>query len=174
MDGRTIFSLRRQRLLTALRKSASDDIEVALLPIGGYDAPTRRSVHTNPEEAVRVFCRAAREDFDALRQFPARLRTADEPPRACMAAARENGIGDKVLLLTEGMPVKSCRASRKTPSAQQLPRRDRRRIVVVAFLPRSPPAGTIRFSPNDDFELSILPVFADVAREAGLRERCRC
>ena len=29
----------------------------------------------------------------------------DEPPARLMAAARENGIGDKVLLLIEGTPV---------------------------------------------------------------------
>ena len=30
-------------------------IEIALLPIGAYDAPSKREVHMNPEEAVRAF-----------------------------------------------------------------------------------------------------------------------
>ena len=50
------FSLRRQRLFPGFKEIGERfPIEVALLPIGAYDAPSRREVHMNPEEAVRAF-----------------------------------------------------------------------------------------------------------------------
>jgi L-ascorbate metabolism protein UlaG (beta-lactamase superfamily) len=53
-------------------------IEIALLPIGAYEAPTGREVHMNPEEAVKAFLGTRRQDFDpdALRDFSPWLRTA--------------------------------------------------------------------------------------------------
>ena len=48
-------------------------VEIALLPIGAYAAPTGREVHMNPEEAVQAFQRAECEvaRANALRQFSA-------------------------------------------------------------------------------------------------------
>ena len=54
------------------------EIDIALLPIGAYDPPSGREVHMNPEQAVQAFQELGAKilDPDALRQFPAGLRTA--------------------------------------------------------------------------------------------------
>ena len=83
------------------------DIEVALLPIGAYDAPSGREVHMNPEEAVRAF-----QELQAQKLVPMHYGTfrlgyepLDEPPARLLACARDAGIDKKVLVMTEGTPV---------------------------------------------------------------------
>jgi L-ascorbate metabolism protein UlaG (beta-lactamase superfamily) len=82
-------------------------IEVALLPIGAYDAPSKREVHMNPEEAVRAFLELRARTLVPMHYGSFRLgfEPLDEPPQRLLASARENGVEDKVLLMTEGRPV---------------------------------------------------------------------
>ncbi|HEX4666632.1 MAG TPA: MBL fold metallo-hydrolase [Chthoniobacterales bacterium] len=82
-------------------------IEVALLPIGAYDAPSKREVHMNPEEAVRAFLELRGRTLVPMHYGTFRLgfEPLDEPPQRLLSSARAHGVDDKVLLMTEGKPV---------------------------------------------------------------------
>lgn len=83
------------------------DIEVALLPIGAYDAPSRREVHMNPEQAVQAFKELGARTLVPMHYGTFRLgyEPLDEPPARLLACAREHGIEKSVLVMTEGTPV---------------------------------------------------------------------
>src|SRR5437762_2230097 len=108
MDGRTIFHCGDSAYFEGFKEIGErHDIEVALLPIGGYDAPTGREVHMNPEEAVQAFLELRARTLVPMHYGSFRLgyEPLDEPPARLMSAARAQGIDDRVLLLTEGAPV---------------------------------------------------------------------
>jgi L-ascorbate metabolism protein UlaG (beta-lactamase superfamily) len=108
MDGRTIFHCGDSAYFDGFKEIGDrHKIEIALLPIGGYDAPTGRSVHMNPEEAVQAFVELRAKTLVPMHYGSFRLgyEPLDEPPTRLMAAASVQGIADKVLLLTEGAPV---------------------------------------------------------------------
>jgi L-ascorbate metabolism protein UlaG (beta-lactamase superfamily) len=78
--------------------------EIALLPIGAYDPPSFRNVHTSPEDAVRAFA-----DLGAQKMIPMHYGTfnlshepMEEPLLRLRAAAQAAGIRDKVVVLNEG------------------------------------------------------------------------
>src|SRR4029078_7484402 len=83
------------------------NIEIALLPIGGYDAPTGREVHMNPEEAVRAFSELDANTLIPMHYGSFRLgyEPLDEPLQRLLAAARSQGIENCVKVLTEGKPI---------------------------------------------------------------------
>jgi L-ascorbate metabolism protein UlaG (beta-lactamase superfamily) len=108
MDGRTIFHCGDSAYFDGFKEiGRRHDIEVALLPIGGYDAPTGREVHMNPEEAVRAFIELKAKTLVPMHYGSFRLgyEPLDEPPARLLAAASAHSIDSKVLLLTEGAPV---------------------------------------------------------------------
>ena len=76
-------------------------------PIGAYDAPTGREVHMNPEEAVKAFNELGAKTLVPMHYGTFRLgyEPLDEPPVRLLACAREHGIEEKVLVMTEGNPV---------------------------------------------------------------------
>src|SRR5438874_2078404 len=82
-------------------------IEVALPPIGAYEAPTGREVHMNPEEAVRAFLELGARTLIPMHYGTFRLgfEPMHEPPQRLLKSAREHGIEDKVLVMTEREPV---------------------------------------------------------------------
>ena len=82
-------------------------VDVALLPIGAYDAPSLRGVHMNPEEALQA-CVA----LGAKRMVPMHYGTfrlsyepLDEPPRRLLSAALESGLEKRIAWMEEGMPA---------------------------------------------------------------------
>ena len=108
MDGRTIFHCGDSAYFDGFKEIGDRyDIETALLPIGGYDAPTGREVHMNPEQAVQAFLELRAKILVPMHYGSFRLgyEPLDEPPARLLASAREQRIDDKVLLLTEGAPV---------------------------------------------------------------------
>src|SRR3954471_11745326 len=79
--------------------------ELALLPIGAYNPPSFRNVHTNPEDAVQAF-----QDLNARWMVPMHYGTfrlshepMDEPLRFLDEVANKRGIKDRVLVLKEGV-----------------------------------------------------------------------
>lgn len=80
---------------------------VALLPIGAYFPDTYRSVHTNPEEAVRGFL-----DSGAKYMVPMHFGTfqlgrepMEEPVQRLLAEATRLDIKDRVHVLSEGETI---------------------------------------------------------------------
>ena len=79
--------------------------DLALLPIGAYDPPSFRNVHTNPEDAVQAF-----QDLNARWMVPMHYGTfrlshepMEEPVQFLEEVASKRGILDRVLVLQEGV-----------------------------------------------------------------------
>ncbi len=81
-------------------------VEIALLPIGAYDTPSKRDVHMNPEEAIRAFGELGARTLVPMHYGTFRLsyEPLDEPPQRLLARARELGIEPQVRLMEEGRP----------------------------------------------------------------------
>jgi L-ascorbate metabolism protein UlaG (beta-lactamase superfamily) len=82
-------------------------IDVALMPIGAYEAPSGRDVHMNPEEAVRAFV-----DLGAKVLIPMHYATFhlgnephDEPLERLLMEADRRGISEQVLIAEEGVGI---------------------------------------------------------------------
>jgi len=107
-EGRTIYHCGDSAWFEGFaeigRRSA---IDIALLPIGAYDAPTGRDVHMNPEEALRAF-----QDLGAGLMIPMHYGTfrlgfepLEEPPDRLLGHARTLGLQEKIRILREGEPA---------------------------------------------------------------------
>jgi L-ascorbate metabolism protein UlaG (beta-lactamase superfamily) len=77
---------------------------VALLPIGAYNPPSFRNVHTSPEDAVRAFM-----DMQARWMVPMHYGTfrlshepMDEPLRLLEQESKAAGVDDRIIVLEEG------------------------------------------------------------------------
>jgi L-ascorbate metabolism protein UlaG (beta-lactamase superfamily) len=79
--------------------------QVALLPIGAYNPPAFRNVHTNPADATRAFL-----DLNSRWMVPMHYGTfrlshepMDEPLQLLEQEAAAAGVSDRVLVLPEGV-----------------------------------------------------------------------
>jgi L-ascorbate metabolism protein UlaG (beta-lactamase superfamily) len=79
--------------------------ELALLPIGAYNPPAFRNVHTNPADATRAFL-----DLNARWMVPMHYGTfrlshepMNEPLQLLEKEARAAGISDRVVVMEEGV-----------------------------------------------------------------------
>lgn len=79
--------------------------ELALLPIGAYNPPTFRNVHTNPADATRAFL-----DLNARWMVPMHYGTfrlshepIEEPLQLLDEEAKHAGVSDRVIVLEEGV-----------------------------------------------------------------------
>ena len=79
--------------------------QLALLPIGAYNPPSFRNVHASPADATRGFI-----DLNSKWMVPMHYGTfrlshepMDEPLELLDEAARQAGVRDRVLVLTEGV-----------------------------------------------------------------------
>ena len=107
-DNRTIFHCGDSAFFPGFREIGEHyRIDIALLPIGGYDPPTGREVHMNPEQAVQAFKELGGKTLVPMHYGSFRLgyEPLDEPPARLLAAARAHGVKDKVLVMTEGTPA---------------------------------------------------------------------
>ena len=108
IEGRTIFHCGDSAFFPGFREIGEHyRIDIALLPIGGYDPPTGREVHMNPEEAMRAFIELRAKTLVPMHYGSFRLgyEPLEEPLERLLAAARERDLQDKVLVMTEGKPV---------------------------------------------------------------------
>jgi len=82
-------------------------VEIALLPIGAYEAPSHRDVHMNPEQALQAFVELRAKTFVPMHFGTFRLsyEPLHEPPVRLIECAREMGLGDSLAILTEGVPT---------------------------------------------------------------------
>jgi L-ascorbate metabolism protein UlaG (beta-lactamase superfamily) len=107
-EGRSIFHCGDSAYFPGFREIGEHyDIDVALLPIGAYEAPTGREVHMNPEEAVKAFAELGAKTLVPMHYGTFRLgwEPLHEPPERLLTCARAHGIEEKVLVMTEGRPV---------------------------------------------------------------------
>ena len=108
VSDRTIFHCGDSAFFPGFREIGErHKIDIALLPIGAYDAPTGREVHMNPEEAIRTFIELRAKTLVPMHYGTFRLgyEPMDEPLERLLKSARDQGVKDKVLVMTEGKPV---------------------------------------------------------------------
>ena len=82
-------------------------VDLALMPIGAYDAPSGRDVHMNPEEAVQAFA-----DLEANLMIPMHYGTFPlggeqhhEPVERLLKEADRLGLRDRIIVPQEGEAV---------------------------------------------------------------------
>lgn len=85
---------------------AAQNVDIALLPIGAYDAPSGRDVHMNPEEALQAYEDLGARHFIPMHYgtFPLGNEDPREPLQRLLSDARRRGLLDNVSVLTEGIP----------------------------------------------------------------------
>ncbi len=106
--GRTIFHCGDTAYFDGFREIGERHaIDVALLPIGAYDPPSGREVHMTPEEALRAFV-----ELGARRMVPMHYGTfrlsyepLHEPPERLLVCAHEQGLAERITMMTEGEPM---------------------------------------------------------------------
>lgn len=81
-------------------------VDIAMLPIGAYDAPSCREVHMNPEEALRAFVELGARVMIPMHFGTFRLsyEPMEEPLARLLASARREGLEDRIVPLEEGEP----------------------------------------------------------------------
>jgi len=82
-------------------------IDVALMPIGAYDAPSGRNVHMNPEEAVRAFADLGAKVMIPMHYgtFPLGNEPHDEPVERLLMEADRLGISEQILIPEAGVGI---------------------------------------------------------------------
>lgn len=83
------------------------EIDLALMPIGAYLAPSGRPVHMNPEEALDAFAMMGAQNMLPMHHdtFPLGGEPIHEPAERLMRATRDRQLEDRVRLLHEGESV---------------------------------------------------------------------
>jgi L-ascorbate metabolism protein UlaG (beta-lactamase superfamily) len=78
--------------------------EIALLPIGAYNPPSFRNVHTSPEDAVRAFMDLGSRWLVPMHYGSFRLshEPMDEPLKLLATESQSAGVEDRVVVLEEG------------------------------------------------------------------------
>lgn len=107
-EGRSILHCGDSSYFEGFREIGEKaNVEIALLPIGAYDAPTKRDAHMNPEQALQAFV-----ELKAATMVPMHFGTfrlsyepVMAPPRRLLKKAREMKILEKIRLLHEGEPT---------------------------------------------------------------------
>jgi L-ascorbate metabolism protein UlaG (beta-lactamase superfamily) len=81
--------------------------EVALLPIGAYEPPTRREVHMNPEEAVKAFLELNAHTLVPMHYGTFRLsyEPLEEPLQRFRAEVARHQLTHRVRIMEEGVPA---------------------------------------------------------------------
>jgi len=79
-------------------------IDIALIPIGAYDAPSGRDVHLNPEEALQAYLDLGAKKFIPMHYatFPLGNEEPHEPEERLLKEADRLGILDQIIVLDPG------------------------------------------------------------------------
>lgn len=83
------------------------DIDLALMPIGAYDAPSGRQVHMNPEEAIEAFQMLSGKAMVPMHHdtFPLGGEPMCEPVKRLRSEAERSGLERNVIVLDEGQSL---------------------------------------------------------------------
>ncbi len=83
------------------------DIDLALMPIGAYEAPSGREVHMNPEEAVNAFVALGATGMVPMHfgSFPLGGEPMHEPLERLVYHAGGLGLSHRIHVLHEGKPL---------------------------------------------------------------------
>ena len=83
------------------------EIDIALMPIGAYEAPSGRDVHMNPEEAVRAFADLGARMMIPMHYgtFPLGNEPRDEPVERLLMEADRLGISERILIPEAGVGI---------------------------------------------------------------------
>lgn len=83
------------------------DIDIALLPIGAYEAPSGRDVHLNPEEALQAYLDLGAKKLIPMHYatFPLGNEEPHEPEERFLREADRLGVLDQILILDPGEGV---------------------------------------------------------------------
>jgi len=107
-EGRSIFHCGDTAYFDGFAEIGNrTDIDIALLPIGAYDAPTKRDVHMNPEQALQAFVELRAKTMIPMHFGTFRLsyEPLDEPPQRLLEKALAMQLLERVRLLNEGEPT---------------------------------------------------------------------
>jgi L-ascorbate metabolism protein UlaG (beta-lactamase superfamily) len=79
--------------------------QLALLPIGAYNPPSFRNVHTSPADAVQAFLDLGATWLTPMHYGTFRLshEPLDEPLRLLNEEATRHGVKDNLLVMKEGV-----------------------------------------------------------------------
>ena len=83
------------------------EIDIALLPIGAYEAPSGRDVHLNPEEALQAYLDLGAKKLIPMHYatFPLGNEEPHEPEERLLKEADRLGVLDQILILDPGEGV---------------------------------------------------------------------
>ncbi len=107
--GRKVFHCGDSAYFGGFREigEREEGIDLAMLPIGASDAPSRRDVHMNPDEAVQAFIDLGAKMMVAMHYgtFPLGIEEPGEPERRLLAEAKKRGLEDRVLVTEPGEAI---------------------------------------------------------------------
>ncbi|TDU81485.1 L-ascorbate metabolism protein UlaG (beta-lactamase superfamily) [Prosthecobacter fusiformis] len=106
--GRTLFHCGDSSMFDGFQEIGKRaDIDLALMPIGAYLAPSGRPVHMNPEEALDAFDMLGARHMVPMHHdtFPLGGEPIHEPAERLAAAAIQRQLQDRVRILHEGESV---------------------------------------------------------------------
>lgn len=107
-EGRTLFHCGDSAYFPGFTEIGERlQTEIALLPIGAYDAPSKRDVHMNPEQALQAFVELRARTFIPMHYGTFRLsyEPLHEPPQRLVSRAQEIGLAERVRILAEGETI---------------------------------------------------------------------
>ncbi len=107
-SSRTVFHCGDSALFDGFKEIGSRaNIDVALMPIGAYEAPSGRPVHMNPEEALDAFQMLSAGVMVPMHHdtFPLGGEPLHEPAFRLRKEADTRGLRERVHILTEGQSL---------------------------------------------------------------------
>ena len=107
-EDRTVFHCGDSAIFDGFKEIGDRaDIDVALMPIGAYEAPSGRPVHMNPEEALDAFQMLNAGIMVPMHHdtFPLGGEPLHEPAQRLHTAAQERGLKERVHILVEGQSI---------------------------------------------------------------------
>ena len=106
--NRTVFHCGDSALFDGFKEIGNRaNIDVALMPIGAYEAPSGRPVHMNPEEALDAFQMLDAGIMVPMHHdtFPLGGEPLHEPAQRLITASHERGLASRVHILDEGQSL---------------------------------------------------------------------